>query len=286
MSNSPLVDYVRISPNQTRKRTHKIDTITVHCVVGQLSVETVGNIFANPSRQASSNYCVGFDGRIGMYVEEKSRSWCSSNAANDHRAVTIEVACDVSHPYAVTPAAMQSLIELIADICKRNGIPKLLWKNDKKLIGNVKEQNMTLHRWFAATACPGEYLYSKHEYLCTEVNKKLEGGNKNMVDGQLYRVQVGAYAVKSNADKMLKKLKSEGYDAIIVGNAPFVAATSLKVGDTVKLKQGSLTYNGKALAPFVYDREHKISELKGDRAVISFNGVVVASVNKNDLVRY
>lgn len=84
MSNSTLVDYTKISPNRTSPRNHAIDTITIHCVVGQCSVETLGNIFAPTSRQASSNYGVGVDGRIGMYVEEKDRSWCSSNAANDN----------------------------------------------------------------------------------------------------------------------------------------------------------------------------------------------------------
>lgn len=102
MSNSPLVNYTKISPNKSSPRNHKIDTVTIHCVVGQCSVETLGNVFAPTSRQASSNYGIGYDGRIGMYVEEKDRSWCSSNAANDNRAITIEVASDTKEPYAVT----------------------------------------------------------------------------------------------------------------------------------------------------------------------------------------
>lgn len=172
-TNSPLVDYTKISPNRTKNRNHKIDTITIHCVVGQLSVETLGNVFAPASRQASSNYGVGSDGRIGMYVEEKDRSWCTSNAANDHRAITIEVASDTKHPYTVNSKAMKSLINLIVDICKRNGIKKLLWKGDKSLIGQVNKQNMTVHRWFANKSCPGDYLYNKHSYIANEVNKRL-----------------------------------------------------------------------------------------------------------------
>ena len=82
MSNSPLVNYTKISPNKSSPRNHKIDTVTIHCVVGQCSVEALGNVFAPTSRQASSNYGIGYDGRIGMYVEEKDRSWCSSNAEN------------------------------------------------------------------------------------------------------------------------------------------------------------------------------------------------------------
>lgn len=173
MGNSPLVNYTKISPNRTSPRNHKIDTITVHCVVGQCSVETLGTIFAPKSRQASSNYGIGPDGRIGMYVEEKDRSWCSSNSENDHRAITIEVASDTTHPYAVPDAAYDSLIKLLVDICKRNGIKKLMWKGDKTLIGKISEQNMTVHRWFTNTACPGDYLYELHGDIVEKVNTKL-----------------------------------------------------------------------------------------------------------------
>lgn len=173
MSNSPLVSFTRISPNKTSPRNHKIDTVTIHCVVGQLSVESLGASFASSDRQASSNYGIGPDGRIGMYVEEKDRSWCSSNRANDHRAITIEVASDTTHPYAVTDAAYKALIDLLVDICKRNGIEKLLWKNDKSLIGQVDKQNMTVHRWFAPKECPGEYLFSRHAQIANEVNARL-----------------------------------------------------------------------------------------------------------------
>ena len=164
MSNSPLVNYTKISPNRTSPRKQAIDTITIHCVVGQCSVETIGNVFAPATRQASSNYGIGYDGRIGMYCEEKDRSWCTSSSANDNRAITIEVASDTTHPYAVTDKALAALIELCADICKRNNIKQLLWKGDKNLIGQVDKQNMTVHRWFASKSCPGDYLYNKHPF--------------------------------------------------------------------------------------------------------------------------
>lgn len=173
MSNSSLVSYTKISPNRTSPRNHKIDTITIHCVAGQCSVETLGDIFANPSRKASSNYGIGPDGRIGMYVEEKDRSWCSSSGANDNRAITIEVASDKTHPYAVKDKAYKALIDLLVDICKRNGIKKLLWEGNKAYIGKVDKQNMTVHKWFANKACPGEYLYSRHGEIAAEVNKRL-----------------------------------------------------------------------------------------------------------------
>ena len=173
-TNSSLVSYTKISPNRTVNRNHAIDTVTVHCVVGQCSVETLGNIFAPTSRQASSNYGIGYDGRIGMYVEEKDRSWCSSNAANDHRAITIEVASDTTHPYAVNDKALAALIELLADICKRNGIKKLVWSTNKSDRVNHKNGcNMTVHRDYANKSCPGDYLYNKHGYIAEQVNKKL-----------------------------------------------------------------------------------------------------------------
>lgn len=174
MTNSSLINYTKISPNKTSPRNKQIDTITIHCVAGNCTVETIGNIFASASRQASSNYGIGTDGRIGLYCNEKDRSWCTSSPSNDHRAVTIEVSNDGPGPeWHVSDAAMTSLIKLIADICKRNNIKQLLWKNDKNLIGQVDKQNMTIHRWFSNKDCPGNYLVNKHNYILEEVNKLL-----------------------------------------------------------------------------------------------------------------
>ena len=217
-TNSPLVAYTKISPNKTSPRNHVIDTITIHCVVGQVTAERLGDIFAPVSRKASCNYGVDKNGRIGMYVEEKDRSWCSSNAANDNRAITIEVASDTTHPYAVTDKALAALIELCADICKRNNIKELKWKGDKSLIGQVDKQNMTVHRWFANKSCPGDYLYNKHSYIAAEVNKRLNISSEPVKPSQptsseLYRVrlswkdaksQLGAYSNLENAKKACK----------------------------------------------------------------------------------
>jgi len=216
MSNSPLVNYTKISPNRTSPRKQAIDTLTIHCVVGQCSVETLGNVFAPASRQASSNYGIGYDGRIGMYCEEKDRSWCTSSSANDNRAVTIEVASDTTHPYAVTDEALAALIDLCADICKRNNIKKLLWEGDKSLIGQVDKQNMTVHRWFANKSCPGDYLYNKHPYIAAEVNKRLvTSAAPSTGSGTFYYVQTGAYKNKANADVQYNKVRAAGFEAII-----------------------------------------------------------------------
>ena len=177
MSNSPLVDYVKLSPNHSGKRNHAIDTITIHCVAGNASVEALGSVFASAARKASSNYGIGTDGRIALYVDEENRSWCTSNASNDHRAITIEVANDGGAPdWHVSNAAMVSLINLLVDICRRNNIKQLRWKGDKSLIGQVSQQNMTVHRWFANKSCPGDYLYNLHGQIASEVNQKLDGG--------------------------------------------------------------------------------------------------------------
>ena len=210
MSNSPLVNFTRISPNRTSPRNHAIDTVTIHCVVGQLTVESLGAGFATTERKASSNYGIGKDGRIGMYVEEKDRSWCSSNRDNDNRAITIEVASDSKYPYAVNDAAYKSLIKLLVDICQRNNIKKLLWKNDKSLIGQVSKQNMTVHRWFANTECPGEYLYSRYGQIADDVNARLGSGGSSIDDAKSdetsdYTKIVGDSV--ATAEQMIARLK-------------------------------------------------------------------------------
>lgn len=174
MSNSPLVSYTKLSPNNSGKRTHVIDTISVHCMAGNLSVETCGALFAKSSREASSNYGIGSDGRIALYVDEANRSWCTSSKANDQRAITIEVANTVAaDPWPISDAAYNALINLLVDICQRNGIKKLLWEGNKNLIGQVDRQNMSVHRWFAAKACPGDWLYEHHGQIAEEVNNRL-----------------------------------------------------------------------------------------------------------------
>ena len=240
MSNSSLISYTKISPNKNSPRNHKIDTITIHCVVGQLPVETILNLknfqTYDPKNGSSCNYAIGSDGRIGLCVDEKDRSWCSSSPSNDHRAITIEVASDKVHPYAINDKAYASLIKLCADICERNGIKELKWKADKSLIGQVDKQNMTAHRWFANTACPGDYLYSHFGQIAKEVNSLLKKKNvkpsttvkpnnakpsttvKPNNNKTIYRVQVGAYTIKANAENQLKKVKAAGFKGFITSS--------------------------------------------------------------------
>ena len=178
MSNSALATYTRITKNKTSPRNHTIDTITIHCIVGQWTAKQGCDYFAATDRECSANYVVGKDGSIGLSVDEKDRSWCSSNGTNDNRAITIEVASDTTHPYAVTAKAYAALLDLVTDICKRNGIKKLVWstnKNDR--VNHRNGCNMTVHRDFANKACPGEYLYSRHGEIAAEVNRRLQGAS-------------------------------------------------------------------------------------------------------------
>lgn len=231
-TNSPLVSCTKISPNQSGKRTHAIDTITIHCVVGQVSVERLGDIFAPTSKAASSNYGVGFDGRIGMYVEEKDRSWCSSNADNDNRAITIEVASDSYRPYAVTEAAYNGLLDLVTDICKRNGIKKLVWSTNKnERVNHLNGCNMTVHRDYAAKSCPGDYLYNKHGEIAAEVNRRL-----------------GAADVPERDE-----------------DSP---ADEIKVGDVVKIT-GTIYYTGKSVPAWVRAKNWIVHSISGDRVVLN-----------------
>ena len=181
MSNSSLVDYTKLSPNHSGQRTHSIDRITPHCVVGQCSVETLGSIFM--TNGASCNYGIGTDGRVLLCVDEKNRSWCSSSNSNDQRAVTIECASDTYDPYAMNSKVYNTLVKLCTDICKRNGKKKLLWfgSESKTLNYSPKSDEMiiTVHRWFANKSCPGDWLYSRLGDLASKVTKNLGGSATN-----------------------------------------------------------------------------------------------------------
>ena len=213
MSNSKMVDYTRLSPNNSGKRTMKIDRITPHCVVGQCSVETLGRIFSSSGKKASSNYGIGFDGRVGMYVPENKRSWCSSSASNDQRAVTIECASDTKEPYTMNKKVYNQLVKLCIDICKRNGKNKLIWFGDKeKTLSYSPKPNemvLTVHRWFANKSCPGNWLYSRLGSLAKAVTKELSKTDKH--GNNLYRVEVGTFRDKRKAETCLAKIEKAGF---------------------------------------------------------------------------
>lgn len=222
-TNSSLAKYTSLSPNHSGQRTRSIDRITPHCVVGQLTAEGICACFPK-GREASCNYGIGKDGKIALCVEEKNRSWCSSSAENDQRAVTIECASDSTAPYAFNTAVYNALIELCVDICKRNGKNKLLWLGDKTKTLNYApksgEMVLTVHRWFANKSCPGDWMYSRMGDLATTVTKRLSGvsgggSTTTTPTGKtLYRVrkswsdaksQIGAFSVLANAKSLVDK---------------------------------------------------------------------------------
>ena len=217
-TNSSLVSYTKLSPNHSGQRTHSIERITPHCVVGQLSCESICGCFTSPSRQASCNYGIGNDGRISLCVEEKNRSWCSFSNANDQRAVTIECASDTKEPYWMNDKVYQALIKLCVDICKRNGKKKLIWLGDKNETLNYSpksdEMVLTVHRWFANKSCPGDWLYSRLGDLASKVTAQLGGSSSGGTTASgLYRVrkswndaksQKGAFKSLDNAKRCAK----------------------------------------------------------------------------------
>ena len=231
-TNSPLVAYTKLSPNHSGQRSHAIDRITPHCVVGQCTAEGLGEWFAASSTRASSNYGIDKNGRVGLYVEEKNRSWCTSSNANDQRAITIECASDTTEPYAFKDVVYQTLITLCVDICKRNGKTKLIWLGDKDKTLNYTpasgEMVLTVHRWFANKSCPGSWMYARMGDLAAKVTAQLGGtagqdpqpsappstGYPEKLTSGYYRVrkawnetqsQIGAYRVLSNAKAQTDK---------------------------------------------------------------------------------
>lgn len=219
MSNSPLVTYTRITNKRTHPRRQPIDTITIHCFVGQVTAKRGVDFFATTDREASTNYVVGCDGSIGLSVPEEDRAWTTggtlsvngiTGSMNDQRAVTIEVASDTKPPCAITDAAMKALLDLLTDICQRNGIKALLWSGDKDLVGKVDQQNMTVHRWFAKKACPGDYLYDRHGEIAAEVNRRLKAAEGQ--EGEEAEVRYNEIAeMPDYARPTIRKMVDKGF---------------------------------------------------------------------------
>ena len=303
-TNSPLVSFTQLSPNHSGARTHSIDRITPHCYVGQVTVERMGKGWAKEG-SVSANYGIDLNAKVGLYVEEKNRAWTSSSKDNDQRAVTIECASDSTHPYGFKGPVYNKLVDLCEDICRRNGKTKLLWLGDKtKALSYEPASNemvITVHRWFTAKACPGDWLYSRLSGLAAEVTKRLGGSAevkeeakepaKN--DGAMYHVQAGAFSDKANAEALIEKLKAAGFDATIeirentpVKQEPVV--NSLQVGDAVKLQKNAPTYGKTAVfQSWVYNSTLYVREIKDSRVVISTRktGAVTGAVDKKYLTK-
>lgn len=216
-----ITDYITTT-NYTDRGGQEIDRLTVHCVVGQLPAIQVAKMFT-PQRKASANYIIGKDGEVVRNVPEQYRAWTSGTGnkkgSNDMRAITIEVASDTTKPYAFNNKAYSGLVDLAVDICKRYN-KHLVWIPNKQQALNYvckkDEMLITLHRWFQAVECPGDWFINKLPEFVNDVNKKLIN-NTPVNNDKLYRVQVGAFRSKENAEKFLKEVKAKGFtDSFIV----------------------------------------------------------------------
>lgn len=231
-------------------------------------------------------------------MEEKDRSWCSSSASNDNRAITIEVASDTKHPYAVNEKAFAALLDLVTDICKRNGIKRLVWSTNKKdRMNHLNGCNMTVHRDYANKACPGDYLYKRHGEIAAEVNRRLGASaekpaeNKPTTGEVIHTVKAGETLSKIAQKYGTNYQKIAAYNGIANANLIRVgqkikippdtqAAQSFKKGDKVKVLK-AVTYTGKAFKTY-YDK-YDVIEADGDRVVIGIGKTVTAAVNAANL---
>lgn len=243
MSNSSLVNYTLLSPHCSKPRKNAIKKITIHHMAGNLSVETCGNVF-NGSREASSNYGIGSDGRVGLYVEECNRAWTSSSPENDNQAVTIEVANDeVGGQWHVSDNAYNKLIELCVDICLRNNIDKLVYTGDTN-------GNLTRHNMFKNTNCPGPYLQRKFPEIANSVNAKLAEARRTVAE---------------------------------VKPTPPQVNTGVTVGSQVKFKANAVQYNGASIPSAYKSKEYTVSSINGDRAVLNIGSTVMYAVHVNNI---
>lgn len=262
---SPLISYRNESPNNSGKRTMNVDRITPHCVVGQMSIESLLSWLAQPSAKASANYGIGNDGRIGLGLNETKRAWTSSSSANDQRAITVECASDKTAPYAFNDKVYESLVNLCVDICQRYGKTKLVWiPNKEQALSYTPASNemlLTVHRWFANKECPGGWLMSKMDDLAEKVTKALGGSEEPVTPptpsaGKLYRVQVGAFANKANAEKKLRQISATGTECFITGLQDGyyrVQCGAYSIEDNAIRKMNELQYMGFAAIVKEYD---------------------------------
>ncbi len=313
MSNSTLVNYTKISPNSNNPRNKDIKKITIHHMAGNLTVESCGDIFSKSERQASSNYAIGTDGRVAMYVEESNRAWTSGSPENDNQAVTIEVAnCSGAPDWKVSDTALSKLIDLCTDICQRNKIEKLTYTGDIR-------GNLTTHNMFRATTCPGPYLESKMQYIANEVNKKLTASTTTTASTTLntnntistYTVKKGDTLSKiANEFKTtvaeLTKLNSilnpnlinigqiiklpattttNATQSTIISAATTSGTQNLKVGQKVRIKEGATDLNSnKPFKSFVHSNTYDIIRLDGNKVIFGVGAAVTGVTDKSNII--
>ena len=268
MGNSKLISCTILSPNNSGTRCYKLTRITPHCMVGQMTAKACGDLFAKSSREASSNYGIGKDGEIGLYVDESKRSWCTSSADNDNRAITIECASDLKSPYAMNSKVWQSLINLCVDICQRYGKDTLLWLGDKtttlKYQPKDNELVLTAHRWFAAKSCPGDWLYKRLGKLADAVTDKLQESEKPVQKAEEEKPNTEAASLINNEEdtreaQIWKFLANKGLNhyaiAGLMGN--LYAESALRPNNLQNSFEGKLGMSDKGYTTAVNNGSYK-----------------------------
>lgn len=315
MSNSSLVNVTVwcAEGNYTHGRSGRnIEMVALHHMAGVLSAEQCGRIFQQAGRGASANYGIGKDGEVGLYVDEYNTAWANANWDSNCKSVSIELSnSSASGNYPVSDVVLNKAIDLIADIFKRNNLGKC-----------VKGQNLVWHSMYSNTYCPGDYIRGKLDYIVDKVNEKL-GLNSNVSSNDnLYKVQVGAFSKKENADNLANEIKNKGIDTYIVkidnlykvqcgafanvDNAKNMAKTlnnmgydtyivglnestssnqssnTIKAGDKVRVTN-AVQYNGQSFA--VYFDTYDVIEVSGDRAVIGQGSEVTCAISINNITK-
>ena len=312
MSNSSLVNTTIwcAEGNYTHGRSGRnIEMVALHHMAGVLSADQCGRIFQQAGRSASANYGIGKDGEVGLYVDEYNTAWANANWDSNCKSVSIELSNSVaSGNYPVSDVVLNKAIDLIADIFKRNNLGKC-----------VKGQNLVWHSMYSNTYCPGDYIRGKLDYIVDKVNEKLGLNSNTSSSDNLYKVQVGAFSKKGNAENLANEIKNKGIDTCIitednlykvqcgafknVDNAKNIAKTlnnmgydtyivglneeipkdnSIRVGDKVKVIN-AVQYNGQSFA--VYFDTYDVIEVSGDRAVIGQGSEVTCAININNITK-
>lgn len=281
MSNSNLVNLVSYSPNHSGRRKEPITKIAIHHTAGVLNAATIGNVFKSTSRQASCNYGIGNDNKIVLVVDEANRAWTTSSAWCDNRAVTIEVSnCQSGSSWLVSDRVLNTLIDLVTDICRRNKIKNCTYTGGTDGV-------LQMHKWYASTSCPGPYLASKFPYIAREVNKRLRGEKATSSSSNLYRVrkswgdsksQKGAF---KNLNSAIDLAKKNGYKV-------FDSSGNQVYPEVKKTSTSSSTSSNSTSPKFIkYENWTGITlDVCNVRSAPNTNAPIVAQYQKNEPINY
>lgn len=290
MTISNLSVYNNITLNKSRKRPCTILRLTPHCYVGQVTVKNGVDYLASRNN-ASVNYVVDKDGKVGCNIPEEYGAWTSSSRANDEIAITFELACDAAAPYAMNTECINGFIELVVDICKRYNRNKVVYIADKNTALAYEPADneflITFHKWFSATSCPGQWFLDNVASIVDRINKKLQGnsqnGNNNIDNGTKYTVQLGAYSSVTNANNHASTVsgsivaKVGDLYKVFVGSGTKAEMTTLK---NTKYTSGFVT-ELPAYEPVSNEPVKVVNELKvGDVVTLSRDAVVFNSSRK------